>query len=114
MCRPANSESLSEPECAGGVPYPSDRDAIRISAVGSFRRFLRTRSPICPCVPGTDLTTDHRGNTMMKTEGIRALGLARVLVATAVCGAAAVGAAPAAAADEDPGGVSSCPKGSLA
>ena len=59
---------------------------------------------------------------MRNTKGIpgttRALGtssgLARVLAATAVCGAAVVGAAPAAAAGEDPGGVSSCPKGSLA
>ena len=59
---------------------------------------------------------------MRNTKGIpgttRALGtssgLARVLAATAVCGAAVVGAAPAATAGEDPGGVSSCPKGSLA
>jgi hypothetical protein len=59
---------------------------------------------------------------MRNTKGIRGItralgtsrGLARVLAATAVCGAAVVGAAPAAAAGEDPGGVSSCPKGSLA
>jgi hypothetical protein len=50
---------------------------------------------------------------MSKTNRIR--GMARALgTATAVCGAAAVGAAPAAVAGEDPGGVSSCPKGSLA
>lgn len=53
-------------------------------------------------------------NETMRTRGIHAARLAAVLATTAVCGAVAAGAAPAAAAREDPGRVSSCPSGSLA
>jgi len=46
--------------------------------------------------------------------GIRRTWLAAAAAAPVVCAAVAVGAAPVAAAGEDPGGVRSCPAGSLA